>query len=770
VATRDAAGGTTQYQYGSSGCSSCSGGGDKLTKLIDPNGNATTWEHDLQGRLNREVRADGNDAVVTYENTTSRVKQIRDRKQQLIDFQYFLDNRWKQVSYSNTTQPTPTVSLTYDPVYGRLATMTDGTGTTSYTYYPVTSPPTLGAGRLQAADGPLGSDVITYSYDELGRVVGRSINGTGLSLTYDALGRPSGETSVLGAFSYGYDGVTDRVNTVAYPNGQSSTYSYFGNSSDHRLQQILHQRPGGATLSSFQYTYDANGMIASWTQQTDNNPAKAYGLERDALDRVVAATWQTTDLTPTVLKRYRYAHDGAGNRTTEQVDDAAVAATHDSLNMLTGLQPGGALSFRGAVNEPASVSVQGKPATVDATNAFQAQAQVGSGTTNVEVAATDASGNTRTNTYQVSVSGSATTLTYDANGNLSSGGERTFEWDGANRLTAVNQGTHRSEFTYDGWGHRVRIVEKDNAVITTDRRFLWCGSILCEERDATGATVARRFFAQGVEESGTPLFYATDHLGSIRELTDATGALRGRYEYEPYGRATKVSGDKDSVFTFGGLVNHVPSSLLLANYRAYDPGLGRWISPDPIGLEGGINLYTYVHGTPFDASDPLGLLVPAGAVAAGKVVGGAAAGGGAAAAIGVGVGAVIVVGLTWAASKDMERAWDWAWNGPDDPQDQTQTQPQPQPPTPTTPPGPTPPPPSKRKQRDPVRYKPFNPGCDSSGKCRPCPPDEAWEDPGNAHGSTTGTHWTWIKWNQDPKSCMCHPSRGSGPTKPAWAD
>ena len=383
-------------------------------------------------------------------------------------------------------------------------------------------------------------------------------------------------------------------------------------------------------------------MITSWSQQADSNPARVYGLERDGVDRLLAATLQTTDPTPAILKRHRYTYDHAGNRATEQIDDAAVAASYNNLDALTALQPGGVLSFRGTVNEPATVTVQGKPATVTDSNAFQGQAQVGAGTTNVIVASTDPSGNTRTNTYQVSLSGSSTTLTYDANGNLTSDGVRTFEWDGANRLTAVNNGTHRSEFNYDGWGHRVRIVEKDNAVVTSDRRFLWCASVLCEERDASGATVVRRFFAQGMEEGGSGLLYTTDHLGNIRELTDATGVVRARYEYDPYGRAAKLSGDKDSVFTFAGLVNHAPSGLLLANYRFYDASVGRWISQDPIGLEGGTNLYGYVHAGPIDAADPLGLFVPAAAVAAAAMAG--AQGGAALGPVGMAAGALVAGG------------------------------------------------------------------------------------------------------------------------------
>jgi len=46
------------------------------------------------------------------------------------------------------------------------------------------------------------------------------------------------------------------------------------------------------------------------------------------------------------------------------------------------------------------------------------------------------------------------------------------EWDAENRLVAVNQGTHRSEFTYDGESRRVRIVEKENGSVTSDKRYL----------------------------------------------------------------------------------------------------------------------------------------------------------------------------------------------------------------------------------------------------------------------------------------------------------
>ena len=169
------------------------------------------------------------------------------------------------------------------------------------------------------------------------------------------------------------------------------------------------------------------------------------------------------------------------------------------------------------------------------------------------------------------MSGTSKSFTYDANGNLTSDGTRTFEWDAVDRLIAVVQGSNRSEFNYDGADHRVRIVEKVSGNVTSDRRFIWCGMEICEERDAGGGTVTRRFYGRGTEEGAAKYFYTRDHLGSIREMTDAAGVLRARYDYDPFGRASKVTGDKDALFTFTGHYSHGASGLLLTAYRAYDP-------------------------------------------------------------------------------------------------------------------------------------------------------------------------------------------------------
>ena len=92
-------------------------------------------------------------------------------------------------------------------------------------------------------------------------------------------------------------------------------------------------------------------------------------------------------------------------------------------------------------------------------------------------------------------------------------------------------------------------------------------------------------------------------------MTDATATVRARYEYDPYGRRTRVEGSIDADFGFTGHYVHAPSGLHLALYRAYDAETGRWLSRDPIGESGGINLYAYVANSPIVSEDRLGLAI-----------------------------------------------------------------------------------------------------------------------------------------------------------------
>ena len=97
----------------------------------------------------------------------------------------------------------------------------------------------------------------------------------------------------------------------------------------------------------------------------------------------------------------------------------------------------------------------------------------------------------------------------------------------------------------------------------------------------------------------------TDALGSLLHIVDAAGATTATYTYEPYGAVTH-SGTDNTGFQYTGREVDV-GGLMYYRARYYNPRTARFISEDPIGLAGGVNLYGYVEGSPTNATDPLGL-------------------------------------------------------------------------------------------------------------------------------------------------------------------
>jgi len=271
-----------------------------LTSITDGRNKITTFNRDLQSRVYRKVFQDTKTINYVYENTTSRLKSMTDSKNQTTNYQYFADNDLKQVSYSNAQVATPTVNFTYDPNYNRIATMADGTGTTTYAYNPVTGSVSPGAGQLQSVDGPLVNDTVTYGYDELGRVLSESINGTAASRTYDSLGRVGTVTNPLGTFTNTYDSVTPRLLNTTIPSRPSVSYSYFDNTGDRRLQTIQNNDSSGTLVSKFDYIYDPDGEITQLTRQMGPTgyPKRWYsstGSMYDAADQLTNLTDQQAD-------------------------------------------------------------------------------------------------------------------------------------------------------------------------------------------------------------------------------------------------------------------------------------------------------------------------------------------------------------------------------------------------------------------------------------------------------------------------------------------
>ena len=554
-----------------------------LEGLIDANGSRTSWEHDLHGRVTKEIRANGAEYDYTYESAMSRLETVTDPRDIVTTFEYFGDNRLKKKSFSDTT---PQIPFTYDYL-GRLSTAANGTDTLSWTYDR--------SSRVLSEASTKNSSTVSYTYDPVGNRRTTSLNGTPFNAyDYDGALRLEAITRGPNVFSFDYDAASRRTNLI-YPNGITTTYAF---DTESRLQRLT-AKLGTTVVTDFQYTYNVAG---NRTQKTTPDLTETY--EYDRADQLVEVL-----RTGTAANRWNYAYDPAGNRTTEQIGNAPVQASFSNMNRLLSTSAGGALAFKGTLNEPATVTIQGKAAAVDSANKFEGSVNSTSGTNTVAVVATDPMGNTRTNTYEVNVSGNGKTFSYDAAGNLTQkvdGADTwTYEWDARNRLKKVLKNAATiATFAYDPLGRR---VEKVAGGTTTTFTYAW-EDIL---REIAGATTTYYVHGPGIDEplakeiGGSSTYYHADGLGSVLKTSNGVGSVTHEYRYDSYGRIE--AGSTQSGYSFTGREWDAETGLFYYRARYYDPNVGRFISEDPIGLLGGLNTYAYVGRNPIMRVDPFGL-------------------------------------------------------------------------------------------------------------------------------------------------------------------
>jgi RHS repeat-associated protein len=103
-------------------------------------------------------------------------------------------------------------------------------------------------------------------------------------------------------------------------------------------------------------------------------------------------------------------------------------------------------------------------------------------------------------------------------------------------------------------------------------------------------------------------YFHNDHLGTQQVLTSESQTVAWKAIYTPFGEAVVSIATVENPFRFPGHYYDSETGLHYNYYRYYNPLIGRYLTPDPIGLEGGINLFVYVAGNPVNFTDPLGLL------------------------------------------------------------------------------------------------------------------------------------------------------------------
>jgi RHS repeat-associated protein len=143
--------------------------------------------------------------------------------------------------------------------------------------------------------------------------------------------------------------------------------------------------------------------------------------------------------------------------------------------------------------------------------------------------------------------------------------------------------------------------------------FAYDGTGIVQTVNASGSPVACNTQGPMIDEplaelrGATASFYEADALGSITSLSESSGALAQTYTYDSFGSQAASSGSVTNFFQYAGREFDIETGLYYYRDRYYDPRAGRFLSEDPIGFNGGADLYGYVYNDPTEFTDPFGL-------------------------------------------------------------------------------------------------------------------------------------------------------------------
>jgi RHS repeat-associated protein len=223
---------------------------------------------------------------------------------------------------------------------------------------------------------------------------------------------------------------------------------------------------------------------------------------------------------------------------------------------------------------------------------------------------------------------------YDGMGNMIKGhcpkGDIRCQYNGRNQLIGITTRTGQACYSYDPFGRRVR--KECNGRVT---RYIWAGEQLISEITTNGKEQTRRdylFFPEkpvplAMRNNGRVYYIHPGRLSEPLCMTDKRGEVVWQAEYSAFGEARITIQAVLQPWRLAGQYYDNETGLHYVLARYYNPQLGRYLTKDPLFVEGGSdNFYIYCDGDPVNRVDPKGELIFC-AIIVGAVIGAAIAGG-----------------------------------------------------------------------------------------------------------------------------------------------
>ncbi len=599
-----------------SGCSTCAGGGakDKPARVIYPTFEKL-FSYDKRGRKVIETDVAEGESLVSisgYDDAGNLIART-DKEEKTTVYAYDNLNRLKVVTdalggetfytYDNrdnliilTDAKNQTTRFEYDRNNRLVREIRPEGQVTSYAYD--------AAGNLtQKLDAK--NQKIEYEYDDAGRLAeirhyesaNQAASVKTVNFTYNRAGNLTGYDDGITSALYTYDDANRKISEMVNygPLALTNHYTYYNNGSKESFTG-----PDGVTYG---YTYDAANHLTgveipgqgtiTYSSYTWNMPDEVIlpgGSRRhytyDPLMRVKSII--AKDPGQNVVMSYQYNYDKMDNITAKNTENGNYDYGYDDLYRLT------------QADNP------------EQTNETYSYDGVGNRLTSAEHVDWTYNDNNELESYD------GVTFQYDANGNTieknDNGVITRYFYNSEDRLVKVTDGagTVIATYAYDPFGRR---LWKEVDGIRT--YFVYSDEGLIGEYDSSGQQIRSYGYKPGSTWTTDPVFmkvgaqyyfYQNDHLGTPQKIIGVNGAGVWSGRYNSFGKADIETGSSiTNNLRFAGQYFDVETGLNYNCLRYYSPRYGRYFVPDPIGLNGGINLSIYVHNNPVNFIDPLGL-------------------------------------------------------------------------------------------------------------------------------------------------------------------